>query len=83
MMDVQVEKDLVFAAHDGSELTLDIYRPPHGDAPVAVYVHGGGWRSGDKVDDGARRLAPLSAYGVTVVAVSYRLVPRAVPRPAA
>jgi acetyl esterase/lipase len=78
MMDVQVEKDLVFAEHDdGSELALDIYRPPHDDAPIVVYVHGGGWRSGDKADDGARRLAPLSACGVTVVAVNYCLVPRA------
>jgi len=30
MMDVQVEKDLVFATHDGSELALDIYRPRGG-----------------------------------------------------
>lgn len=71
-----MEKDLVFASHDGSDLALDIYRPAQDDAPVAVYVHGGGWRSGDKADDGARRLAPLSAYGVTVVAVNYRLAPR-------
>jgi acetyl esterase/lipase len=76
-MDVKVEKDLVFVAQDGSDLALDIYRPSHDDAPVALYVHGGGWRSGDKADDGARRLVPLSACGVTVVAVSYRLVPRA------
>jgi acetyl esterase/lipase len=77
MMDVQVEKNLVFAAHDGSDLTLDIYRPSHDDAPVTLYVHGGGWRRGDKTDDGARRLAALSACGVTVVSVNYRLVPRA------
>jgi acetyl esterase/lipase len=63
MMDVQVEKDLVFAAHDGSELALGIYRPPHDDAQVALYVHGGGWRSGGKADDGARRLALLSVCG--------------------
>ena len=82
MMDVQVEKDLVFAAHDGSELALGIYRPPHDDAPVAIYVHGGGWRSGDKADDSAVT-RPVVACGVTVVAVNYRLVPRAVPLPAA
>jgi acetyl esterase/lipase len=63
MTDVQVEKDLVFAAHDGSDLALDIYRPPHDDAPVAIYAHGGGWRSGDKADDGPRRLALLSVCG--------------------
>ena len=70
MMDVQVEKDLVFAAHDGADLKLDIYRPPHDNAPVTIYLHGGGWRHGDKTDDGARRLAPLSACGITVVAVN-------------
>ncbi len=76
MMDAQIEKDLVFATHDGSDLTLDIYRSPHDDAPVTIYVHGGGWRSGDKADDGTRRLAPLSACGVTVISVNYRLAPR-------
>lgn len=47
----RVEKDLVFATTDGSELTLDIYRAPNHDAPVTIYVHGGGWRSGDKSED--------------------------------
>ena len=73
----QVETDLVFATIEERELALDIYRPPDGDAPVTLYVHGGGWRAGDKADDGPRRLAPLSACGVTVVSVNYRLVPRA------
>jgi acetyl esterase/lipase len=73
----QVDRDLVFAAVDGVELALDVYRAPQDDAPVTVYVHGGGWRAGDKAGDGPRRLAPLSAYGVTVVSVNYRLVPGA------
>ena len=46
MMAAQVEKDLVFATHDGTELALDIYRAPHDDAPVTVYIHGGGWPCG-------------------------------------
>lgn len=73
----RVDKDLVFATADGAELTLDIYRAPERDAPVTVYVHGGGWRAGDKADDGMRRLAPLCANGVTVASVNYRLVPHA------
>jgi acetyl esterase/lipase len=73
----QVDRDLVFATRDGVGLALDIYRAPRADAPVTVYLHGGGWRSGDKADDGPRRLAPLSAYGVTVVSVNYRLAPGA------
>jgi acetyl esterase/lipase len=77
MMDVRLEKDLVFAARHGSDLTLDIYRSAQEDAPVTIYVHGGGWRSGDKTDDSVRRIAPLSACGVTVVSVNYGLVPGA------
>ena len=73
----QVDRDLVFATPDGVDLALDIYRAPQEDAPVTVYVHGGGWHSGDKAGDGPRRLAPLSAYGVTVVSVNYRLAPGA------
>jgi acetyl esterase/lipase len=75
--DVQVEKDLVYGTHQGSELRLDIYRPSQGDAPVVLYVHGGGWRSGDKADDGVRRLIPLSEAGMVVVSVDYGLVPDA------
>jgi acetyl esterase/lipase len=70
-----VDSDLVFAKTDEYELALDIYHSADPDAPVTVYVHGGGWRNGDKADDGARRLAPLAACGVTVVSVNYRLVP--------
>jgi acetyl esterase/lipase len=77
MMDVRVDKEFVYATRQGSELTLDIYRPPQDDAPVTIYVHGGGWRNGDKTDDAARRLAPLSACGVTVMSVNYSLVPGA------
>src|SRR5437762_9396127 len=79
MMEVQVEKDLVFAAHEGSELALDIYRAPQDDAPVTIYVHGGGWRSGDKTDDGARRLARLRRHrgGGQLPACSPRAVPPA------
>jgi acetyl esterase/lipase len=76
--EIRVERDLVFATHVRSQLTLDIYRAPQDDAPVTIYVHGGGWRTGDKTDDAERRLARLSAYGVTVVSVNYRLVPDAV-----
>ena len=42
-----------------------------------LYVHGGGWRSGDEADAVAERLAPLAAHGVTVASVDHRLVPDA------
>jgi acetyl esterase/lipase len=75
---VLIERDLVFAAVGETALRLDLYRAPQADAPVVLYVHGGGWRSGDKADGANERLAPLAAHGVTVAAVNYRLVPDAV-----
>jgi acetyl esterase/lipase len=76
--DVVVERDLVYATVDDTELRLDIYRSAGPDAPVVVYAHGGGWIHGDKAEDGAKRLAPIAAYGVTVVSVNYRLARHAV-----
>jgi acetyl esterase/lipase len=74
---VTVEKDHEFARIGGATLSLDLYRSPRTDAPVVLYVHGGGWRSGNKADEAERRLAPLAAYGITVASAEYRLVPAA------
>ncbi|MEV4314086.1 alpha/beta hydrolase [Actinocrispum sp. NPDC049592] len=77
-----IERDLVYATVDGTDLGLDIYRAAEPGAPVVVYAHGGGWSHGGKADDGPLRLAPLAAHGVTVVSVDYRLAPQAVfPQP--
>jgi acetyl esterase/lipase len=78
MISVAIERGLQFATVGAVPLRLDLYRAPQADAPVVLYVHGGGWRSGDKADGGAERLAPLAARGVSVAAVDYRLVPGAV-----
>ncbi len=78
MSPVNTERDLVFATFGETRLALDLYRAADADAPLVVYAHGGGWRHGDKADDGPARLAPLAAHGVSVAAVNYRLVPDAV-----
>jgi acetyl esterase/lipase len=74
---VLIERDLVYAEVEGVPLALDLYRSAASDAPLVVYVHGGGWRSGRRGDDAAR-LEGLAAFGVTVASVDYRLVPAAV-----
>ena len=74
---VTVETDHVFDTVDETTLALDLYRPPEPDAPLVLYVHGGGWRSGSKADSHANRLAPMASYGVAVASVDYRLVPDA------
>src|SRR5205814_1914930 len=66
------------ATVDGTELRLDLYRAPQRDAPLVVYLHGGGWRSGSRRDAHAERLEPMAAHGVTVASLDYRLVPDAV-----
>jgi acetyl esterase/lipase len=77
MTPVTVDRDRAFATVGGARLGLDLYRPAEAETPVVLYVHGGGWRSGDKAESGAERLAALAAYGVTVASVNYRLVPGA------
>src|SRR5579859_5939499 len=58
----------------GAAQTLDVYRPAaaHG-APVIVFVHGGGWRIGDKamarmVDSKVQRWVPR---GFVFVSIDY------------
>jgi arylformamidase len=48
--------------------------------PLLVYIHGGGWTSGDKWQEGNPQRAWL-AKGVSYVAINYRLTPAA-PLPA-
>src|SRR5690242_5619560 len=60
-------------------LKMDLYFPAPlevGPAPVALYIHGGGWAGGDKSWIG--RVVPaetLAARGYLVAAVNYRLAP--------
>ena len=61
---------------------VDIYRPPgRARLPALIYMHGGGWVSGDK-RAGAVWSVPFALAGYAVVAVSYRLADVA-PAPAA
>jgi arylformamidase len=70
-------RDLRYASVPGVDpdlLSLDVYPAAHGcPAPVVVWVHGGGWRIGDKRNqlDDKRRLWHDAGY--TVVSVNYRL----------
>src|SRR6187401_2698718 len=58
--------------------TVDYWAGPSSDAPLVVFVHGGGWSSGDKrMMDGSDKLAHWRANGYAVASVNYRLVPEA------
>lgn len=70
---VSVHRDIVFAQRDSGDLLLDLHRPATGrPVPVVLWVHGGGWFTGD------RTLAPdlgasAAATGCAVASIEYRL----------
>jgi len=75
--------DEVYDAAD-PDARLDVYRPADATAPLTtvVWVHGGGWVSGDKADIG-NYARVLAGRGFTVVSVGYSIAPRATyPTPA-
>jgi acetyl esterase/lipase len=73
-----VDRGLIYGTVDGTELRLDVHRASAADAPMVVYVHGGGWTRGDRTTEAETRIAPMVAQGIIVVSVDYRLAPGAV-----
>lgn len=64
---------LEFAKVGAESLMLDLHRPPAGvelRKPLIVYVHGGAWREGTRLE---MPLGKLVAQGFTVASVDYRL----------
>ncbi|WP_032406810.1 alpha/beta hydrolase [Rhodococcoides fascians] len=76
MKTVHVTLDITYAVVDGLALSLDLYRPESESesVPVVLYLHGGGWRVGDKSDGADERLRAFAARGVAVASANYRLV---------
>jgi acetyl esterase/lipase len=80
---VVADRDLVYAAIDGFRpLTLDVYqsppKPKETPRPAIVFIHGGGWATGDarhaaSFDNFPATLAALAAKGYVVASVNYRL----------
>lgn len=59
---------------------LDLWHPAgaSGPAPLVLFVHGGGWKRGDKDDaTGAAKVRHLTGEGYAVASIDYRLVPAA------
>lgn len=73
---IEIARDITYGLVDGRELKLDIVRPVvrAQNAPAVVFVHGGGWRAGDKAS-GIRFLSALAKKGYVGVTISYRLTP--------
>lgn len=62
----------------GEKQTLDLYRPlnpPSAPAPLAIFIHGGYWRAGDK-QEATLVVPPLLNDGAVVANVNYDLCPK-------
>lgn len=58
--------------------TLDYWPGASANAPLVVFVHGGGWSRGDKrMMHGSDKLRHWQAQGYAVASLNYRLVPDA------
>lgn len=72
---VVISADLVYRIIGSRELRADLYRPAIPDAdvlPAVLFIHGGGWRTGDKKLMADLAIA-LSKSGYVVMTPEYRL----------
>ncbi|MGH1456715.1 MAG: alpha/beta hydrolase [Alphaproteobacteria bacterium] len=69
-----VKKDIAYGSDDLQKLDVYVPRGTKALKPVLIFVHGGGWRQGDK-----KQYVPMGKFyadhGVVFVAVNYRLSP--------
>jgi acetyl esterase/lipase len=77
--EIPVERDLVYGKGGDVELKLDLAMPKDGDGPfpAVVFIHGGGWRDGNR-QQLTETIRTVAARGYVAVTISYRLVPSAV-----
>lgn len=76
-MNTVLIEDIEYGNVNGKALLLDIIRPsklPDEPMPVIMYIHGGGWSSGDKAGVGGREWNSYFAKnGYFAVNINYRL----------
>jgi acetyl esterase/lipase len=73
---IEAHRDLAYAGTDNPRQKLDLYLPKKRASdkplPVIVFIHGGGWRNGDK-GRGSRVLSYVASGEYAGVSVGYRL----------
>lgn len=71
----KVHRDLAYAQPENDRQKLDVFSPAEGkNLPVVVWIHGGGWRAGDKANVQKKPQAFVDK-GFVFVAVNHRFVP--------
>ena len=73
--DIEEIKNIEYKNINGKSLQLDIYKPKNivKPAPLLVFIHGGGWRSGQR-SDYLVYLVDFAKRGYITATVSYRLL---------
>lgn len=73
--DIQEIKNIEYKNVNGKSLQLDIYKQKNlkSTAPLLVFIHGGGWRSGDRADYLVYLIA-FAKKGYITATVSYRFL---------
>ena len=75
---ITVERDLVYGKGGATELKLDLAMPEAGNGPfpTVVFLHGEGWRAGNR-QQMSHFIEGMARLGYVGVTVGYRLVPSA------
>jgi acetyl esterase/lipase len=80
LSDASPDATIVYTTREDRPLDIDVYEPRHipagGEAPVMLYVHGGGWFQGDRAA-GSTDLRWFADRGYVVVSPDYSLATRA------
>jgi acetyl esterase/lipase len=73
--EAKVHRGLAYTEPKNERQLLDVYAPATGkNLPVAVWIHGGGWKRGDKGDVHNKPKAFVEK-GFVLVSINYRFVP--------
>ncbi len=73
--EMKVHRDLPYTASSDPHQTLDLYAPKDGqNCPIAVWIHGGGWRQGDK-EPMQHKPQALVDRGFVLASINYRFFP--------
>ncbi len=72
--DLRVFTNEEYARLDGIPLCFDLYHPGEGALPLIVFVHGGGWISGER-DMYSEEAEWFARLGFAAATIDYRLAP--------
>lgn len=75
MSSTKTFRDLTAPTRDGVGIPFDLHVPAasSGPLPLVIYLHGGGWLRGSRVDAEAVRQLPVVESGVALASIDYRL----------